>query len=61
MLSVSYHISKTKVEHKSCAPYKDVAVLEGHPNIQPTGVMNIWDIEDLVQLGTKTHGTKKMM
>lgn len=46
---------KTKVEHKSCAPYKDVAVLEGHPDIQPTGMMNIWDIEDLVQLGTKTH------
>lgn len=54
-----YRFSKAKVEHKSCAAYKDVAALEGHPDIQPTGAMSIWDIEDLVQLGTDLHGTKQ--
>lgn len=44
------------MDRMGCSYYKNAQAMRGNPQLRPSEVYNLWDIEDLVKLGKRKHG-----
>ena len=52
--------SKEHLDHGTCTFAKNAPLLRSHPQLRPGNHFALWDIEDLVSLGKKRHGTRAL-